>query len=73
MPFFVNEPHLRDREIGNGKSNIKQKPFNTVSLHIHRVKYTHTRVRHHFTAYSKHTWDEMHATVKTHIEIIHMK
>lgn len=42
MPFFVNEPHLRDQEIGNGKLNIKQKPFNTVSLHIHRVKYTHT-------------------------------
>lgn len=56
MPFFVNEPHLRDQEIGNGKSNIKQKPFNTVSLHIHRVKYTHT----HMSETSLHRIQQTH-------------
>lgn len=73
--FFVNKPHLRDREIGNGNSNIKQKLFSAAPSHaeLNALTHTHTSVSAHLATNSKHTWDEMHAAANTHTEAMHVK
>lgn len=65
MPFLVNKPHLRDQEIGNGNSNIKQKLFSSCPL-SHAKLYTHMYARAFTSPRTVNTQDEMHEAAYTH-------